>query len=54
MVIECTSKTNVADLQGFLTNAGAIEVNVQDVEANWWLGTYDKEQTLLKEEQPVI
>lgn len=54
MVIECTSKTNVADLEGFLANAGAVEVNVQDVEANWWLGTYDKEQTLLKEEQPVI
>src|SRR6187397_1447106 len=53
MVIECTSKTNVDDLQGFLSGAGAIEVNVQEAEANWWLGTYDKDQTLLKEEQPV-
>jgi len=54
MVIECTSKTNVDDLQGFLSGAGAIEVNVQEAEANWWLGTYDKDQTLLKEEQPVV
>lgn len=54
MVIECTSKTNVDDLQGFLANAGAIDVNVQEAEANWWLGTYDKDQTLLKEEQPVV
>lgn len=54
MVIECTSKTNVADLQNFLTNSGAVEVNVQDAEPGWWIGTYDKEQTLLKEEQPAV
>ncbi|MEP6683818.1 MAG: DUF3341 domain-containing protein [Parafilimonas sp.] len=54
MVIECTSKTNVADLQNFLTNSGAVEVNVQDAESGWWIGTYDKEQTLLKEEQPAV
>ena len=54
MVIECTSKTNIGDLQNFLGNAGAIEVNVQEVEAGWWLGTYDKEQVLIKEEQALI
>jgi Protein of unknown function (DUF3341) len=54
MVIECTAKTNVTDLQSFLTNAGAVEVNVQDAEEGWWLGTYDKEQKLIKEEQPVV
>jgi len=54
MVIETTSKTNVADLQNFLSSAGAIEVNVQEVEAGWWLGTYDKEQVLMKEEQALI
>jgi ActD protein len=54
MVIECTSKTNVDDLQNFLTNSGAVEVNVQDAEPGWWIGTYDKEQTLLKEEQPAV
>jgi len=54
MVIECTSKTNVGDLQSFLSNAGAFDVNVQEAEANWWLGTYDKEQTLLKEEPTVV
>src|SRR5579864_7197266 len=32
MVIECTAKTNVDDLQSFLSNAGAVEVNVQDAE----------------------
>lgn len=54
MVIECTSKTNVDDLQGFLRNAGAIEVNVQDAEPGWWVGTYDKEQKLIRDEQAVV
>jgi hypothetical protein len=54
MAIECTSKTNVEDLQDFLTNAGAVEVNVQEAETGWWMGTYDREQKLLKEQQPVI
>ena len=54
MVIECTSKTNIDDLQNFLTNAGAVEVNVQEAESGWWIGTYDREQKLLNEEQAVI
>jgi ActD protein len=54
MAIECTSKTNVDDLQNFLTNSGAVEVNVQDAEPGWWIGTYDKDQMLLKEEQPAV
>jgi len=47
MVIECTPKTNVADLEAFLKTNGAIEVNVQNAEPGWWLGTYDKEQKLM-------
>src|ERR1700750_910185 len=54
MVIECTAKTNVEDLRNFLGNAGAVEVDVQDAEPGWWVGTYDKEQILLKEAQPVV
>ena len=54
MVIECTSKTNVDDLQNFLSTAGAVEVNVQEAESGWWLGTYDKEQILIKDTQPVV
>jgi len=48
MVIECTDKTNVDDLQAFLKNNGALEVNVQEAETEWWVGTYDKEQQLIK------
>lgn len=51
MVIESTSKTNIDDLQAFLQNAGAVEVNVQEVEAGWWIGRYDKEQQLIKEDK---
>jgi hypothetical protein len=46
MVIECTSKTNVADLTGFMQSAGAIEVEEQIAEDGWWIGRYDKEQKL--------
>lgn len=54
MVIECTSKTNVEDLQDFLTNAGAVEVNVQVAETGWWIGTYDKDQKLLEKDPAII
>jgi hypothetical protein len=47
MVIECTPKTNVADLEAFLKSNGAVEVDVQEAEPGWWLGTYDKEQKLI-------
>jgi hypothetical protein len=49
MVIETTDKTNVEDLKAFLSSNGAIEVNVQIAEPNWWVGTYDKEQQLIKD-----
>lgn len=50
MVIECTNKTNVADLMGFMQSAGAIEVEEQIAEDGWWIGRYDKEQKLYADE----
>ncbi len=44
MVIETTDKTNVEDLKAFLSNAGAVETDVQIAEEGWWLGRYDKDQ----------
>lgn len=49
MVIECTAKTNAEDLKSFLANAGAVETDIQIAETGWWLGTYDKEQKLLRD-----
>ncbi len=54
MAVECTAKTNVEDLKGFLQSAGAIEVNYQVAETGWWFGRYDKEQKLYADEHPVI
>jgi hypothetical protein len=54
MVIECTQHTNEDEVKGFLHNVGAKEINVQDVEAGWWIGTYDKEQVLYKEYEEAI
>lgn len=54
MAIECTERTNVEDLKGFLQSAGATEVNYQVAESGWWFGRYDVEQKLYAEENPVI
>jgi hypothetical protein len=54
MVIECTEKTNVDDLQAFLSSAGAIETDVQVAEEGWWLGTYDKDETTFENSNPVV
>lgn len=43
MVIECTSKTNDAEVVSFLKSIGAIETKVEEAETGWWLGRYDKE-----------
>jgi len=51
MAIECGDRTNDSEVQAFLQNAGASEVNVQVAETGWWIGTYDKEQKLYKEER---
>jgi hypothetical protein len=48
MAIECTPRTNEAEAQAFLANVGAKEINVQQAETGWWLGTYDKDQKLTK------
>src|ERR1700688_4106110 len=42
MVIECTAKTNVADLQAFLKSIGAADVHAEDAETGWGLGSYSK------------
>ncbi|MEX6689045.1 DUF3341 domain-containing protein [Danxiaibacter flavus] len=53
MVIETTGKTNIDELKGFLSNNGAKEVNVQVAEPGWWLGRYDKDQELIREQVEV-
>ncbi|HTB52087.1 MAG TPA: DUF3341 domain-containing protein [Ferruginibacter sp.] len=50
MVIECTEKTSEAEVTTFLKTAGAKEINVQNAETGWWIGTYDKEQKLYSDE----
>ena len=49
MVIECTSKTNEAAALAYLESLGAKDVHIQMAETGWWLGTYDKEQKLVRE-----
>jgi Protein of unknown function (DUF3341) len=42
MVIECTAKTNETELHAFLKSVGALDVNTQNAETGWWLGTYNR------------
>ena len=53
MVIECTDKTNVDDLQSFLQNNGAVETDVQIAEDGWWIGRYDKDEMRFENKQIV-
>jgi hypothetical protein len=54
MVLECTAKSNVEEMKRYLTSLGADDVHEQNAEEGWWLGTYDKEQELIKESKAVI
>lgn len=49
MAIECTAKTNIDDLKGFMKSAGAVEIEYQEAESGWWFGRYDREQKLYAE-----
>lgn len=53
MVIECTEKTNEAEVLKFLKDAGAQEISTQVADDGWWIGTYDKEQKLYNDEQSI-
>jgi hypothetical protein len=44
MVIECTPRTNEADVSSFLSASGAKDINVQVAETGWWLGRYDQDK----------
>lgn len=46
LVIELNEKSNAEEIKSFLSAAGAVEVNEQEVEAGWWLGRYDRQQKL--------
>jgi hypothetical protein len=37
-------------MKNFLAQAGAQEINTQVAEDGWWIGTYDKQQKLYKEQ----
>ena len=54
MVIECTAKTNEADLQIFLKSVGAQDVHTQNAETGWWLGTYSKNIPLVDDPKTIL
>jgi hypothetical protein len=49
MVIECTPSTNVDELVDFLKTKGTVGIEVQDAEAGWWWGRFDREQQIIND-----
>ena len=45
MVIECTEKSNEAEITAFLNSVGATGINTQVAEDGWWMGRYDTDKT---------
>jgi hypothetical protein len=54
MAIECTEKTNDAEVTEFLQSMGAKEVSTQLKETGWWIGRYDQEEKLYKNEVEAV
>ncbi|MEO5648785.1 MAG: DUF3341 domain-containing protein [Ginsengibacter sp.] len=54
MVIECTDTSNEAEIESFLGNNGAIEINTQEAEEGWWFGRYDRDQKLYRTEEEEV
>ncbi|MGN6165209.1 MAG: DUF3341 domain-containing protein [Flavisolibacter sp.] len=54
MAIECTEKTKDAEVTEFLQSMGAIEVSTHHKETGWWLGRYDKQEKLYKNEVEAV
>lgn len=50
MAIECTDRTNEAEVIAFLQGIGAQDVKTVQKETGWWLGRYDKDQKLYNEQ----
>jgi hypothetical protein len=50
MALECTDKTNEAEVLSFLETVGAKEVKVEYKETEWWIGRYDKDKKLFHKE----
>ena len=53
MVIECTEKSNDAEISAFLSSVGAVGINTQVAETGWWLGRYDTEMPPLGQKELV-
>lgn len=55
MALECTDKSNDAEMVSFLQSIGAKEVKVDYKETGWWLGRYDKnDERFIKPQEAAI
>jgi len=50
LAVECTPQTDVAELERFFEDKGTVSVEIQEAEAGWWWGRFDKEQQIINEQ----
>lgn len=54
MAIECSDKTNDAEVSQFLQGLGATEISTQYKETGWWIGGYHKQEQLYQTKETTI
>lgn len=54
LALECTDKTNEAEVLGFLRDTGAKDVQVQYKETGWWWGRYDREEKRFERKEQAV
>ena len=54
MALECTDKTNEAEVVGFMQSIGARDPQVQYKETGWWLGRYDKDTKRFEKKEEIV
>jgi hypothetical protein len=54
MALECTDKTNEAEVISFLQSLGAKDVQVQFKETRWWLGRYDRDKKMFEPQAETV
>lgn len=49
MAVECTPATDENEVKDFFKDKGTVGVEVQEAEAGWWWGRFDREQRIINE-----
>ena len=54
VVLECSDKSNEAELVAFMQSLGAKDSSIQYRETGWWLGRYDKDTKRFEKRETIV